>query len=340
MLHFDAENPATGIVAAWLAERRSELPDTLRSFGDRYALLDVKAAAPKMTTACLRSDAPLDEMDALGITPELFRASWLCISVLRCAGAMLADLAAPENTVTRLRALLANSVKRAIAGSTCDESLKTSALRAVVDGLVRWQQASAATSSLEAVLSFLLDLNGDPRFLPQQWYGRVADQSVRAVESWLSRETIEAFFRVIDALKTDNDAMWRARHSFWLAYLPYVTGAWLIAGPEAEKEARRHKVGRCATFEGPGTQKHHCGLLLRLGSVHVLEMNMNGSAIFWREGAYKLPGLFQDTYNRKQYRDRADSKEVFVHQHVRGWQQRFAERIHLMGGPLVRGDRW
>nr|WP_294529496.1 EH signature domain-containing protein [uncultured Rhodopila sp.] len=337
VLNFDAQSPATKITAAWLQDRRERLPELLSLFTDRQRLLDVDAAAATMAISNFESSRFLADLEQLGLGATILRSSAVCMSILQAAGRFLSDRAAPDDALTRLAALLADNPNQAVAAARCDQHLRSGALRALVDGLVDWQQDRGSRVNPEPVLSFLLALNGDPRFVPASWYGQVADKSVRTVESWLSRETIEAFFRVIDALKTDKESMWRARHRFWKTYLPEIDGAWLIAGPRAEAEAARQNVGKFAKFEGKGTLRDHCGLLMRLGKVLVMEMNRDGSAIFWTEGSYGLPGMFQPVYNRSEYRDNADDVDVVVLRHQGRWEDRFSKHIVQMGGPLVRG---
>jgi hypothetical protein len=336
-LNFDQRCPATRVVASWLDARQEQLPELLRKFTRQHRLLDVDLAPTQMATSGLSGREFLADLEQLGISAPLLRSSGLCLSILKAGGDLLLNSSAKFDALTRVRELLADNPEQAIAAARCDDKLRSDALRSLVDGLIMWQQAQGPSANPEPLLTFLLALNGDPRFAPARWHGRVADKSVRTVEGWLSRKTIEAFFRVIDAMKNEKDRMWRTRRRFWMTYLPYIDGAWFIAGPRAETEAVRQDLGRFARFEGTGTLRDHCGLLIRMGSVHVMEMNMDGTAVLWTQGSYGLLGLFEETYNRKNYRDSADDFDVVVLAHRGAWEDKFSKRIAQMGGPLVRG---
>ena len=337
ILNFDSSSPATVRLARWLSERRERLPAPLREYSDKYRILDVERVAATLATATLRDNLVLQHTEDVGLSIEALRGATLAVETVAAIGAQLLDKSTAANVPGKLTAFMNGSPKDFILGSRSGEELRSLALRSVVDGLVGWQERlEHRDGAAEKTLDFLLALNGDPRFSRDRWHGKVAQASIDAMERWLSKDTIEAFFRVIDTLKTDDQRMWRERRAFWLSYLPYVDKAWLVVGqmaiPLAEQQGRR--FGRFS--KGGGAQADHCGLILQIRGMCVMEMNKNGSAIFWTLGYAGLPGLYEESYRPRDYRAAEDDRNVFRLLHLGAWQQKFRNRIVQMTGIDVR----
>jgi hypothetical protein len=229
---------------------------------------------------------------------------------------------------------LGGNAKDAIQSSQCAPELKARALRSLVDGLVVWQEREIEQGrSPQSTLNFLLALNKDPRFTPTRWRDKVDPRSTTAVRAWLSQRTIESFFRVIDALRTDSEHMWKARRAFWLQFLPHITDAWLVAGKQAAEIAELEEVDFGRFTSGDGTLGKHCGLMMQIRELCILEMNMNGAAILWRAGLKTLPSLYQKSYSRRRILDEA-SDGRFVH--IGSWEGRLRDEIHKRTGIYVR----
>jgi hypothetical protein len=78
-------------------------------------------------------------------------------------------------------------------------------VKSLVEGFVVWQQRpERINTNPEPALSLLLEINRDPRFVPGRWRGIVDEAATSAIEAWLSRKTIEAFFRVVNDLHVDR----------------------------------------------------------------------------------------------------------------------------------------
>jgi hypothetical protein len=184
------------------------------------------------------------------------------------------------------------------------------------------------------VLELLITVNQDPRFSSGHWNNVVATATTEVVEQWLTRHTIEAFFRVVNRLQIDRPDMWNERRAFWMAYLPYVRRAWLIVGDQGLPFARQEKI-RFGRFGG-GASKDHCGLVLELEDLSVLEMNMTGRAILWRPSEVTHDG-FPEVYSEQPYNRGRLTRFVVQSElwsrgciglvHASGWQRKFADRI-------------
>jgi hypothetical protein len=335
LLNFDPDSWATQEFATWLAARRDKAPALLQQFAQGYHLLEVKRAAGSLAEAALGGRALADNFEQIGLGHDAFRTSALLVAILAAAGRQLASATSVDRATERLGQLIGGKPDSVIAQAQCSSAARDQALRSLVDGLVVWQQRHDPHDvNPELALAFLVALNGDPRFQQHRWNGRVSDRSRAAVERWLCRETIEAFFRVIDALRTDRPDMWQERRSFWLRYLPHVSGAWLVVGPDAAALPQRGKL-KFGHFRQHSVQHDQCGLMLQIRNACIMEMNKNGSAIFWETGAKNLPSLYQETYDRRKYLDAVDERKVFRLMHVFGWQRKFANQIQQMTGIYV-----
>ena len=260
------------------------------------------------------------------------------MATLEAVGKRLPRTPGTFQVVDRLRSLLDGQPEDAIAEAVCGQAARAKALRSLIDGLVEWHEGfDAPGHQSDALVQFLVALNGDPRFVPHRWDAKVAPRSKAAVQRWLSRNTIDAFFRVIDGLQTQTDRpdMWRDRREFWMSYLPHVDGAWLVVGPDAVSLAEKEATG-FGQFEKDGRQKNHCGLLLRISNMCVLEMNLNGRAIFWDHSNPKMPDFFKGPYNRSECIQAVDDRTVFGISHHQGWQDRFRSRVLQMTGINAR----
>ena len=344
-LNFDPLTPATIEMADWFRGKQARLPELLKGFSDTYHLFDPAKATKTLGSAVISGEQILQDINAIGLNAAVLRSSSLCISALAAAGLQLSNLPGTPKIIERLRGVLDGHPENAVAEAICSPAIKLKAVRALTDGLIEWQEKSdSGNAKPDAVLDFLLALNGDPRFTPDRWHGKVSDRSIATVERWLSARTIEAFFSIIDRLKTDNDEAWQARRAFWLSYLPHVREAWLIAGADAFPiaEAQLGPIkGRSqhpfATFEkGDGTMRNHCGLLLQIRNLCVFEMNKSGKAIFWDADRGHMPPLRQRTYNRRKCLDRINGVSVVAIAHQSGWQRKFRSQILATTGINVR----
>lgn len=332
-LNFDPDSPVTLEMAGWFRSQEARLPVLLQRFSATYHLFDPTSAPGVLGTRALQQDGLITDLATIGIGSALFRTSALCMTTIKATGERLPSTSRQVQVIERMRSLLDNQPKDAIAEAACEPATRAGTLRSLVDGLVAWQESfDPAGNQSDATVAFLLALNGDPRFVPERWNNKVSPRSKEGMQRWLSRKTIDAFFRVIDGLKTDRPDMWQERREFWMSYLPHVDGAWLVVGPDAAPLAEKEATGSARFEKGDGTQRKHCGLLLQIRNMCVLEMNLNGRAVFWDSSDSKMPGLFQSTYNRLKCIHAINDRSVFGLTHHPGWQYNFKSRIIQMTG--------
>ncbi len=341
VVNFDAETKATALVAAWLDQRIDLLPEPIRLFTRDFYLLDVKRAASKLAVAALEGDRVTRALANIGLSQEIFRTSSLLASLLEAVGHLIASASGARKVPERLTLLVDGQTQNVLLESACSQNLRARSLRSLVDGLVAWQERMEVHGEqIEPVVNYLISLNKDPRFAAVRWQGHVSQHSISTLEKWLSRQTIESFFRIIDAMQTERPDMWRDRRAFWLSYVPFVTAAWLIVGRNAVAVAQKEKLpfGR---FSG-GAQHDHCGLMMEIGNVCIMEMNMTGAAFFWSARDPDLPAPFELNCDRKRLIDeqkrirtatrfssgragRFPKVEALTHQG--DWQPRFRDEI-------------
>jgi len=80
--------------------------------------------------------------------------------------------------------------------------------------------------------------------------------------------------------------------------LDKVSRAWLITGTNGLSIAKRLLDKSFGCFSD-GADPDHLGLMLQIGNYVILEMNQNGSTLFWNAGDKEMPGFFQPRYNRR-----------------------------------------
>lgn len=334
LLSLEDDDLATVRIAAWLRDALPSLPDRLMQFTTKYASLEPPKTHHLMAIEMLKGDDLAKDFERIGLGFGRVVTSALMASILGSVGRLLTMGANPPRPEARVREVLGDGAKLAFDQTEVRDDLKKRLLSTFIEGFVAWQRrVDPGDSKPEPVLDLLTTVNLDPRFSPGRWKG-VDDKTVAVVEKWLTRQTIEAFFRVVNRLQTDRPDMWKERRDFWLQYMEFVGRAWLILGDSAIPLAKEEKV-RHGRF-GSGASHDHCGLLIEIDGLRVLEMNKNGRAIMWHPGKVDRK-VFPD-FNREERFDRSGLTASVQTQgtwangaiglaHHSGWQGKFANQI-------------
>ncbi|MGC1293693.1 MAG: EH signature domain-containing protein [Alloacidobacterium sp.] len=160
-----------------------------------------------------------------------------------------------------------------------------------------------APSLQEPVRRVLLHWLGDPRLRLQHW-AALGEKETDLIRRWLARASLNLFFGLIDdyALR----AHWSYRHAFWLAYLERgaVSDAWLALGGKvySSAQATRELGGAYARLRGVGIKPNHSALLLRIGSLIVVEFSHEGKLRAWLADRQGAPTLGHPQYDSRQFR--------------------------------------
>jgi hypothetical protein len=151
----------------------------------------------------------------------------------------------------------------------------------------------------EPVRRVLLNWLGDPRVSvnKQRWHD-VGEQETTLVRRWLSRASLDLFFRLIDDQHTPG-SHWPYRRAFWFAYLEKgaIDDAWLALGAEAYNSAKaiRELGGAYGRLLSDGRQS---ALLLRLGPLVVGEFTHIGKVRAWPADCLEAPQLGRQEYSK------------------------------------------
>jgi hypothetical protein len=149
----------------------------------------------------------------------------------------------------------------------------------------------------QPVRQILLQWLGDPRlpFGSQRW-AAVGDQGTKLMRRWLTRASLDLFFKLIDQYALD--AHWRYRHAFWLAYLEKgaINDAWLALGSRTFNAAGTIRDLGGAYGRLKGGTVDQSALLLRVGPMIVGEFTHNGSLRAWPADWPDAPRLGETEY--------------------------------------------
>ena len=347
LLSLEHDDAATNEIALWLKAYRGGLPTRLVNFTEKYDALNPGSTAAKMAREVLIGDGIETDFRAVGVGAERLHTAALLAEIIGAIGSLLRSGVRPADAIQPVKAVLPEQRRLAIDQTQAREPAKRRALGAFIEGLIAWQRSSDPDDAKPgAVLDLVLELNEDPRFDAVRWNGIVPKPATDIVEAWLTKHTIEAFFRVATAIKIEREDMWKARHRFWKFYLPHVRRAWLIVGDKGVGHAKREGI-RFGRFSG-GASADHCGLMLDLGDLLVLEMNMMGRAIFWRPDEIqrdRFPIFYDGTpFNRALLTLAVASRETWQNGCIGlshnpppdGWFRKFADQIQQRSDRGIR----
>lgn len=328
LLNMDPASYATCELARWVGARRDRLTDSLRGFSERWDLFDPPEAIRRAAQVIFEGQDITVELEQLDLDrSDVLRSSFM-LRVAEMVGQSLRTKppvrAGIAGTLKRWLAPLGENPIQAMQGGP--QALRNRALKALVEGLVAWAESKGG-AAVDETLDLIHTLIGDPRLHPARW-NSIASETRQTVETWLSKITLEAFFRVMAELQTDNPQQVAQRQVFWHRYLQFVSRAWLIVardGTGIAEKALDRSFGRFSN----NTQRDHAGLLLQIRNLVVLEMNKNGSTLFWMIGDTEMPGFFQKEYSRDRLLQLCnlapESRLRLTHQG--DWQTRYENEI-------------
>lgn len=215
---------------------------------------------------------------------------------------------------------------------------------AVINGLLEpWASFNPPEIDLQKQIQRTLEEWFGP--VPELWTGHwsgASDLSREIQARWKILDVMEAFFQRVEdyALRLENrsgdDQMrrhWRYRRPFWLAYYKkgIVTHARALIGrgmlDEFGEQKLRGQFGN-AMARLESRPKQHCGLLLKINDLLVIDFSHNGKAYFFLPSNESMPSTSARRYDRDLIVAKAD--EALSHQGSDNysWQGRFADFIH------------
>ena len=177
----------------------------------------------------------------------------------------------------------------------CRAETARAMLRAWLTG--RGEPASAVG---EPVLRLVLSWLGDPRLpVHKQRWDEVGKEEAGLVRRWLTRASLDLFFKLIDEHALDSQ--WRYRHAFWAAYLREgaISDAWLAFGPTSHRFANQVPDLRqaYARLRG-GADRKQSALLMKIGPLVLADFSHNGKLRAWPDDWHNSPQLGRSEYER------------------------------------------
>lgn len=327
LLNMQPESPATQRLARWIEARAVKLTPPLRGFSMHWELFQPERAVAKIAGSLLAGAHLIDEIIELRVDRDTLLKSACLLSVFKALGQRLRDYPHSSNIPETLKHLLANLGENPIHKMQGHNGLGEAAQKSLIEGLVIWARRQSA-GVIDQTLDLLHTLIGDPRLYPARWIA--IDPDVRqTVEWWLTKKTLEAFFEVFRIQNAVNPRMVAEREAFWRGYMKKISRAWLISGLNGRDIAERFLGKSFGEFSGGvGATSDHLGLMLQIGSYVILEMNQNGSTLFWQTSDTQMPDFFQPKYQRGRLIElcsQAPGRFRMTHHH--GWQFKYENEI-------------
>ena len=336
LLNMDTGSLATRRLGAWLEARADRLSLPLQTFSKKWDLFKPNQATAKLGGALLANAEVIAEIESLKIGRDTLLKSAFFLSVLETIGKQLKNYRQGTDIALTLKSLLTPLGDTPTHKMQGPADLREGALRSIIEGLVKWAE-KREQAVIEQILDLIYQLIGDPRLPHCQGRWQSIDISVRElVENWLTKVTIDAFFRFMRELHTDRDDMVHERESFWRAYERAITRAWLITGRDGEALAEKLLDKSFGKFvSGANVHRDHLGLMFRIGDYIVLEMNKTGSTLFWPAGDKGMPGFFLHEYSRDTLikscsygPDYGSPRFKMTHLPTKGWYQKYVDQIY------------
>jgi hypothetical protein len=216
---------------------------------------------------------------------------------------------------------------------------------AVINGLLEpWASFNPSEVEFQKQIQGTLEEWFGP--VPDRWTGHWNGASATSREilaRWKILDVMEAFFQRVEDYarrlekRSGNDEMrrhWRYRRPFWLAYYKkgVVTRARALIGrgmmDEFGEDKLRGQFGKAMARLDSKLNKHHCGLLLEINELMVIDLSHNGKAYFYLPSNESLPVTSARSYDRDKIDATADDALTHQGSETYAWQGRFADFIH------------
>lgn len=337
LLNMQPDSLATQRFARWLEARADRLPPPLRDFSMHWELFQPERAVIKIAGSLLAGTHLVNEIIELRVDRDTLLRSACLLSVLKALGQRLRDHPHTSKIPVTLKQLLANLGENPIHKMQGQNGLGQAAQKSLVEGLVIWADQQKDEEIISQTLELLHTLIGDPRLYPARW-AEIDSNVLQTVEWWLTQRTLETFFEVFKLQNAIKPQMVASREAFWRGYMEKkkISCAWLVTGLNGISIAAQllgKSFGKFADGAGPD----HLGLMLQIGGYVILELNQNGSTLFWRVGDSQMPKFFLPQYHRARLIETCNARydagtDRFHMRHQGKWQDRYKDEIFKRTG--------
>jgi hypothetical protein len=314
-------------VAAWLEARLPRLPEPWRSLGTHFDLFSFDRGPHSLANAFLEStESPEAFFERIQLRGRGAAGGLVLEMLIKAAEATEARLAARQDYAARIIALSMHqgTFRPSARDSRTSDRARVARLTLAEALLLPWSKQDPGDATREAIIEHLLRHYGDARLRQAVWEDmrRPARDTMRR---WLSAETIEAFFRLMNDMQIENPHQWRRRRKFWMAYLDHIDHAWLVAGRQGAELARRSELsfGRLS-----GSRSDHCALMITIRGMTIVDWNHAGSVRIWRPDDPRAPALYGGTDGTKYRLQDLTAPADFECRHTGNDQARWQDRVH------------
>lgn len=199
-----------------------------------------------------------------------------------------------------------------------------------------WLNEAPEENLKKDIQRFILDKFDDPRIHPGKW--ATIDQNAQDVMKWwLSRQSFEQFFKIVDRL--NKDERWPYRKAFWSAYLNKCDHmeAWFALNENAQRKARQMFPDDNLSFgmlAGSGSKQNEAVVIMKIDNLIITEWNDTGAARVYSSSNTDITNYYKappKLYNLIYYTDdlmnlRRGEEGWFAHLGAENyrWQRDFA----------------
>jgi hypothetical protein len=240
-------------------------------------------------------------------------------------------------------------IARFIELSSRDKEVHRSLSAAVMVGVIRGGDKLDLDSAMSKKCRELVEANyPDPSVDKNKWPSvpemlggeKARDECIEIVRRWRVFQSINLFFKVIGETTTDPEVKhhFPRRKDFWLSYFKQnaVSEAWILLGSKADKYMSRLKNRGDAEIQSlsyaqlGGARYDQSVLLLKVGSLTVMEWSHSGACRVWQSNSKLAPKLYQERYMRQALI--SESEDRITHDHHGNWQAKLHRIIRDKGG--------
>ncbi len=182
--------------------------------------------------------------------------------------------------------------------------------------LLPWVSRTPSDPVREWVFEWMLRLFKDPRIEPHNWM-RISEDAKGVMFRWLTKASFDQFFEVVGEVVSHNSKhQWDARKKFWLAYYErqHLQEAWIVFDKHGETIAKR--VGNMGYGRFGRSSRGQSVLIMRIGSLIIVEWSHNGACRIWRDGENDVPTLYGPEYSKKALM----TNSLYDKSHMGKWQ--------------------
>jgi hypothetical protein len=336
---FRPDRPNIQLVARFIALARSKLSQRSAALHDGFGAFE-ESGADRLAEVAIAQQRSVPEMlTAMGFRETEARGGFAAESTRR-ALLLLASRSEMDST-ERL------GFVRTLALTPEGRLIFAGQGPALVEALLRPLINASGKVERQPLLDTILKALGDPRLDRANWIA-VAPDLKQLVVRWLSRVSLQQFLEVI--ARTNSAEMFQERRGFWEGVFEFYEGravdveAWAAFGEDGARLARRAFEGmEFATLyqERKQVAPRQAVLLLRIGSVFVVEWSDNGKCHIWSDAsAPDAPRLYQRRYGSNEIQVfsgqgnfESEGKVAWVH--AGNWRAKVAGRLRELTGLSV-----